>query len=144
MGRAKCVHSSQEKVKCTQTLLWLKAGCGLCGVRKGIWIFKLGGRLCQVSFLPCPLPEGKGRGQHAVIKVRVLVRQEMPKNMSCDWSTRLSLVIWSCLVFSPVIGRCGWVWLSGLVCIAWVKWTSFSEKTSVQQSRCVQKCTQPG
>ena len=28
-----------EKVKCTQTLLGPNTGCGLCGVRKGIWIF---------------------------------------------------------------------------------------------------------
>ena len=39
-------------------------------------------------FLPRPLPEGKGRGQHAVFRLQVRVLVEMPKNMSCDWSMR--------------------------------------------------------
>ena len=44
-------------------------------------------------FLPRPLPEGKGRGQHAVFRLQVRVLVEMPKNMSCDWSMRFMRVI---------------------------------------------------
>ena len=54
----------------------------------------------KTFFLPRPLPEGKGRGQHAVIKVQVRLLVKMPKNMSCHWST--------CPKSLPLIG---WKWL---------------------------------
>ena len=46
MCQAKCLHSWQQKVKCTQTLLGSKTGCGFCDVRKG----NLGFFLYAVSF----------------------------------------------------------------------------------------------
>jgi hypothetical protein len=44
-------------------------------------------------FLPRPIPKGKGRGQHAVIKLQVRVQGMMTKSLSLDWSMRISLVI---------------------------------------------------
>ena len=49
----------------------------------------IGGSVFKISFYHIPFP-WKGSGQHAVIK---LWDGMMSKNLSCDWSMRISLVI---------------------------------------------------
>ena len=50
-------------------------------------------KMYYAIFLPRPIPEGKGRGQHAVIKLQVRIQGMMTKSLSFDWSMRISLVI---------------------------------------------------
>ena len=45
-------------------------------------------------FFTTTISLGKGRGQHAAIRLMVQVQvQAMPKNLRCDWSTRFMRVI---------------------------------------------------
>ena len=53
--------------------------------------FRQSGLSLGGGFLPRPFPLGKGRGQHAVIKMEG--EGGMSKNLSCDWSTRFMRVI---------------------------------------------------
>jgi hypothetical protein len=46
-----------------------------------------------ISFFTTSVSLGKGRGQHAAVKMMMMDQEAMPKSLSCDWSTRFMRVI---------------------------------------------------